>query len=102
MLRRRQGWEQRSDPAITTRAEFLAPLMLTWPLRGAWPRISRAEGCASGEDTGWGKLIGEVMGVPSDIELTVLGGQGLTGDEARNAADGRDDLDSMSSDKGCG
>jgi len=51
---------QSIEPAINTRAEFLAPLILTFPFKGALPQIS---------STAWGSSVTVLVGVKSEIEL---------------------------------
>lgn len=55
--------EQRIAPAISTKAEFLAPLILTFPCKDARPQISRTAGESS-------VVTGVVVGL--EIELMAL------------------------------
>ncbi len=63
----RQSWEQSNAPAITTKAEFLAPLILTCPARVERPHISRTAFSSSGEEEDLDSPIEELMDVASQL-----------------------------------
>lgn len=52
---------------MTTKAEFLAPLILTLPFRGVRPQIFRTELSVSDEFERFGELAVGVMGLSSRI-----------------------------------
>ena len=52
---------------MTTKAEFLAPLILTWPFRGDRPQICRRALSVSDEFERLDELAVGVMGLPSRI-----------------------------------
>jgi hypothetical protein len=58
-------------PAMTTKAEFLAPLILTSPLRGWRPQIFNTGWSLSGEDGRLDEFRAGVMGLPS-ISVSLL------------------------------
>lgn len=67
MLRIRQAWEHSNAPARTTKAEFLAPLIETWPAKDLPPEISKTAPSDSGEADGLNRLAEVTITLPSQV-----------------------------------